>query len=109
MDIKTLIPIIRKQMPALVAQHIVGVQPMTMDLYPKEIIIGYEQEQPDYPHWVEPRNYSRKDYADIDVWLTNNMGPGGWGLGPYTRWCASSRKYWFRKESDRTMFLLKWS
>lgn len=104
---KTLIPIIRKQLPALVAQDIVGVQPMHLD--PKEMIIGHEPEQPDYPHWVEPRNYSRRDYADIDVWLTNNMGPGGWWQGQNGRWCASNRKYWFRKESDRTMFLLKWS
>lgn len=27
---------------------------------------------------------------------------------PGERWYANNRKFWFRKESDRTLFILKW-
>jgi hypothetical protein len=103
-DFKLLIPIIRKIVPTIIAQDIVNVQPMLQE---RKMSTGCNEEQ-EYSYWAMPVGYSIKDYADIDTWLTATMGEGGWG-NKQSRWIGSNSRYWFRKESDRTMFILKWS
>jgi hypothetical protein len=44
----------------------------------------------------------------MSVWMTNTMGNSNWSV-EHARWVGSDRKYWFRDERDRTLFLLKWS
>ncbi len=55
--------------------------------------------------------------SDLSVWYTwtnwliDNMGPtpsdGIWT--PSARWYANNSRFYFRKEKDRTLFLLKFS
>ena len=103
-ELKVLIPIIRKMVPSFIAQSIVDVQPMFQE---RTMSIGYNEEQ-EYAYWAMPVGYSMQDYADIDAWLTSAMGKGGWS-DKQSRWIGSNSRYWFRKESDRTLFLIRWS
>lgn len=39
------------------------------------------------------------------IWQeTKNLAPE-----PHKRWYANNRKFWFRNEKDRTMFILRWA
>jgi hypothetical protein len=56
-------------------------------------------------------------WEDMMLWCVNQFGDTGslWRETknltpePNQRWYANDRKFWFRDEADRTMFLLKWS
>ncbi len=55
------------------------------------------------------------NWADMEVWCTQTFGDPGdriWDSGPAPlparRWYMNNRKFWFRNEADRTMFILKW-
>jgi hypothetical protein len=74
----------------------------------KRLETGYAEHQPKWPYWVEPRHYSKTAWLDMNVWMIDTFGSGNWGL-PNCRWVGSDRKYWFRDESDRTFFILRWS
>ena len=69
---------------------------------------GYADNQPNYPFWVCPYGYSRDEWLAMDAWVVDTMGYSDW-LQKDARWVGSDRKYWFRDERDRTMFILKWS
>ena len=69
---------------------------------------GYADNQPKWPYWVRPCNYLESEWQAMSVWMTNTMGNSNWSV-EHARWVGSDRKYWFRDESDRTLFLLKWS
>ena len=79
-----------------------------VELTMKRLETGYADNQPRYPYWVKPVNYSYREYLDIDSWMREIFGDCDWstltGL-----WVGSDRKYWFRDERDRTMFILRWS
>ena len=53
---------------------------------------------------------TRRDWIDMEQWCTDTFGPthkeGVWL--PAKRWYANDRKFWFRKEADRTWFVLRW-
>ena len=73
----------------------------------KRLDTGYAKNQPNWPYWVQPRYYNIIDWHDMHKWMKETFGDSNWsnkGL-----WVGSDRKYWFRAESDRTLFLLKWS
>lgn len=74
----------------------------------KRLETGYADTQPRWPYWVRPYNYSAKEWLDMTDWMVATFGPSDWLLtnSPYV---GSDRKYWFRDERDRTLFLLKWS
>lgn len=74
----------------------------------KRIDVGYADNQPRWPHWVKPCNYSRKEWDDMGVWMITTFGNGDW-MTEHGLWVGSDRKYWFRNEADRTFFLLRWS
>jgi len=74
----------------------------------KRIDVGCADNQPRWPYWVKPCNYSRKEWDDMGVWMITTFGNGDW-MTEHGLWVGSDRKYWFRNEADRTMFLLKWS
>ena len=58
--------------------------------------------KPTWHHWDE-----------MIEWCVDRFGPTDviWGstIPIAQRWYANNAKFWFREESDRTMFLLKWS
>lgn len=70
-------------------------------------VTGESIEQ-DFRHWVQPMGYDRFEWAAMEPWLIETFGPGGW-WEPKSRWVGSSQRYWFRKEADRMLFILKWS
>ena len=78
------------------------------ELTMKRIETGYAEIQPKYPYWVKPLNYSADEWLDMSNWITDTMGESNWSSAN-TRCIGSNRKYWFRDERDRTLFLLKWS
>ena len=104
-----LLPMIRKVVPALIAQEIVGVQPMMAPVAePTEI--GYSE-----PYfWVKPSGIisiwanvvSRN--ASILEWCIQTYGPQEDWTVTDRRWFGSDRKFYFKNEKDRTLFLLKW-
>ena len=73
----------------------------------KRIETGCADNQPRWPYWVRPCNYSRKEWDDMGVWMITTFGNGDWMMDGV--WVGSDRKYWFRNEADRTFFLLRWS
>jgi len=77
------------------------------DLTMKRLDVGYADNQPKWPYWVKPCNYSRKEWDDMGVWMITTFGNGDWMMDGL--WVGSDRKYWFRNEADRTLFILKWS
>lgn len=122
MNNKILIPLIRKLTPKLIADEIVGVQPMTantgsifdiFDVDRKDSVnVGYSPEY-EQPYWAEPIAggiFSRRQqrYADIDEWVRKTFGDSNEGW-KNPRWSASNRKYWFKYEKDRTLFVMRWS
>ena len=68
---------------------------------------GYADNQPKWPYWVQPRYYNVVEWHEIGKWMQATFGDTNWSDNG--RWVGSDRKYWFRNEADRTMFLLKWS
>ena len=78
------------------------------ELNMKRLETGYADNQPKWPYWVRPHNYDEKEWYDMNNWIIDTMGSSNWSV-EHGRWVGSNRKYWFRDESDRTMFLLKWS
>ena len=62
---------------------------------------------------VEPVGGS---WVEMQEWCLNQFGDSGkhiWGSNevpaPQERWYMNNRKFWFRDEQDRLMFVLKWS
>ena len=90
------------------AKWVVELTATIAQLTMKHLDVGYADNQPRWPYWVRPYNYSAKEWLDMTDWMVATFGPSDWLLknAPYV---GSDRKYWFRNEADRTMFLLKWS
>lgn len=62
---------------------------------------------------VEPIGGS---WLEMQTWSLETFGDSGkhiWGEKetpePQQRWYMNNRKFWFRNESDRLMFVLKWA
>jgi len=52
------------------------------------------------------------NWREMEDWCISTYGAVGsvWALDPPSkRWYANDRRFWFRNESDRTLFILKWS
>ena len=54
------------------------------------------------------------NWIDMETWCIETFGSSGdsiWGSDipePACRWYANNRKFWFRNEADRDLFLLRW-
>ena len=81
-----------------------------LDLYNpvKSLATGYADNQPKYPYWVQPLNYSSTEWFKMGYWIVDTIGYSDWSV-EHARWVGSDRKYWFRDERDRTMFILRWA
>lgn len=56
------------------------------------------------------------NWLEMETWCSEVFGEGSralWGEKtapePARRWYANNRKFWFRSEKDRMMFIMKWS
>ena len=74
----------------------------------KRLETGYAEIQPKYPYWVKPLNYSADEWLKMEYWIVDTIGYSDWSV-EHARWVGSDRKYWFRDERDRTMFILRWA
>jgi hypothetical protein len=53
-------------------------------------------------NWMEMEAWAHKTYGPpSDAWVSAQDLPN-------CRWFANDRKFWFRREADCTMFVLKW-
>lgn len=55
------------------------------------------------------------NWKDMEEWCHSTYGPVGdiWETSDFVwpeaaRWLCNNRKFWFRNEADRTMFIMKW-
>lgn len=63
-------------------------------------------------HCVEPIG---GDWREMESWAIRTYGPVSsvwradkWVSEPNGRWYMNDRRFWFRNEADRTMFVMKW-
>jgi hypothetical protein len=57
------------------------------------------------------------NWIDMEVWCLDTFGDPGkdmWSINSDStptveRWYMNNRKFWFRNERDRTMFIMRWS
>ena len=56
-------------------------------------------------NWPEMELWCHETLGETgDIWKeTKNLAPE-----PLQRWYANNRKFWFKEEKDRTMFILRW-
>lgn len=109
-----IIPIIRTLMPSLIAQQIVGVQPMT-----SPAIFGFDLDYPIVYHTNPRRQFSRQwhesscqnqDYEAVQQWCTENFGPQPKCPDAWCRWYRYRRRAWrFRDQEDYVLFRLRWA
>ena len=63
-------------------------------------------------YWVTTKiDYTTNILTEIEIqeWCNDIYGPAGHWFDPLNRWYISNGKYVFSNETDRTMFILKWS
>jgi hypothetical protein len=69
----------------------------------------YHTVQPNYR--ADTQTWFRKEWDAMVEWCVEVYGPtpkdGVWT--PNSRWYVNNAKFWFRKESDMTMFIIRWS
>lgn len=111
-DPKVILPVIRNTMPNIIAEEILGVQPMTYT--PMQTGENYNKARAEF--WVSPAYDPGLPWEDmvnrnrqINEWCEEVYGAKGDWSDPHCRWHASNRKYIFHNEEDRTMFILRWS
>jgi len=111
---KIMLPMIRRIAPALIAQDMLGVQPMA---YPTKLSYttgaDYSIENPFEIewHWVQTRSpfifslkFGKKPpLTDMEDWCNEAFG------ADQTTWKTHLSKYYFKEEEMRTMFILRWS
>ena len=81
-------------------------QPITDLVLSEGTVYGsrYHCVEPIGGNWREMEQWSIKTYGEVgSVWRADK-----WVEEPAQRWYANNRKFWFRNEADRTMFILKW-
>jgi hypothetical protein len=128
---QVLLPIIRRVMATQLANDIIGVQPMTgpaggiFSLKPTYYPITVKLTKDHYRYFL--RVYNRRQYHTVDyidslgypvvkltrrddgvfdamnarVWAIQNLKSGSY--------ISSGAKFWFAREKDHTLFLLRWT
>ena len=76
----------------------------------RKLEIGYAEEY-EQSYWVQLNftgSNSYDEYTKVHEWVNEKFGrkTNTWNN---PRWSASNRKYWFKYEKDRTLFVLRWS
>jgi hypothetical protein len=126
LDPKIMIPMIRKVMPGLVAQNIVGVQPMILPDIPLETGETYVDEASSHAteanavEWYWARlpvpagafwniKGTVDHFEQVDAWCEETFGPKMSNENPAFNWDKINGRYCFKRSEDRTAFVLKWS
>lgn len=64
----------------------------------------YHCVQPVGGSWLEMEAWCRQSFGEPgDMWESND-----WCWPETARWLQNNRKFWFRNEADRTMFIMRW-
>lgn len=108
-----MLPMIRRVTPALIAQEILGVQPMMPVKRMYTTGVDYSSENPFEVewYWVEttaPFIFSMRlnnvpPLTNIGEWCKETFGDD------QITWKTHLSKYSFKEEEMRTMFILRWS
>lgn len=74
----------------------------------------YHTVEPLFPGHID--TWFRDEWKAMEAWCTEVMGIPSevWALSGKSppvnqRWYVNSSKFWFRNESDMTMFIMRWS
>ena len=102
------ISLLRKSIPASIAQQIVGVQPMSMN----EARMFKLRNPPKYKFsrakWYEAE-FDDKYYFEVDEWCTEQFGPHPKNPDAWCRWFhRDTYRIHFRDEKDYVLFCLRW-
>jgi hypothetical protein len=123
-QIKILIPVIRKNLPAMLAQDIVSVQPMglskleTGETYVDEAASYATDENIVEWYWARlPMDVGAifnmgahgKFVDEVEAWCEETFGPRMSNEQPVFIWDKINGRYCFKRAEDRTAFVLKWS
>lgn len=69
----------------------------------------YYTVKPVFPNLLSPINEGTS-WGEMMLWCIETFGPsaemGVWEPG--AAWYANNAKFWFRREQDRIMFVLRW-
>ena len=95
---KILIPMIRKVMPTLMAQQIVGVQPMTA--ISDEYINSIWGKTYNKKYWPYQYTINRDDVFEAERWC--------WQHFKGRNWNNTYQKFVFKRSQDAVMFALRW-
>lgn len=124
-QLEVLLPAIRKVLPGLIAQDIVGVQPMMISNY-IETGETYVDEASSYATEANTVEYywarlpidvgaiftmgaHGKYVNEVEAWCEETFGPRCSNEHPEFAWDKFNGCYCFKSEQDRTAFVLKWS
>ena len=59
---------------------------------------------------VKPGHERTATWYELETWCKNSFGTAGDPFKPVScRWYYNNGKFWFRKDSDLSMFMLRWS
>jgi hypothetical protein len=98
-NLKVLVPIIRRVMPTVIANELVGVQPMTGPVASLKIGVD-DRNNVRLRYWVERVTWNQNENKE---WCIETYGDDP------ERWYCRGSCFYFRDERDRTMFILRWS
>jgi hypothetical protein len=109
---KILMPIIRQVYPQLLAQSIVGVQPMSIDtghIFTTKFKMAPQSKYKfSRAKWYEA-DHRYEDYEEVIAWCTEHFGPRPRYPDAWTRWCdIHIDRIRFRDEKDYAWFMLRW-
>lgn len=105
-----MIALVRKHLPGMIAQQIVGVQPMPIDAgaffapyKPKSLKYKFSR-----AHWYVAE-FDIKYYSEVDEWCAEQFGPHPSNPDAWSRWVHKySEKIHFAYEKDYVLFMLRW-
>jgi tRNA isopentenyl-2-thiomethyl-A-37 hydroxylase MiaE len=115
------LPMIRKVDPQLIAQQIIGVQPM--DASTGELFkMKFKHLDPNIVKFYKKYNFSRAKWYIADLfntghnmnevreWCTTQFGKKDKNADAWSRWTNNNNSLFrFRDEKDYIMFVLRWS
>ena len=111
-DPRLMIPILRTALPKLMAQEIVGVQPMSAGAVfapyiPK--VMTKSKYKFSRANWYVAE-FEEKYYWEVEAWCTVQFGPHPRHPDAWSRWVHQyESKIHFRDEKDYVLFCLRWS
>lgn len=113
-----LMPMIRQVFPSLIAQSILGVQPMTGNVG-RIFTLNVKYEDPSIAKFHKKYKFSRakwyvvefdeKNYSAVDQWCAEHFGPHPKRPDAWSRWWHRyETSIHFRDEDDAVLFKLTW-